>query len=95
MTQTETTADVLIVTDQAGNYYLLDRAVMEQARVPAEHRAAVEHAVAADADVSGFITPIPIPDGQTFRLRGSFTLPTSLLSSFGTVKLGFDPGGGI
>lgn len=90
MTETETTTDVLIVRDQAGGVYLLDRALLEQARVPAEHQAALEQALTGDADVSGFITPIPIPGGQLFQLRGSFTLPTPLLRTFG-----FDPGGGL
>jgi hypothetical protein len=95
MTQTEATMDVLIVTDQAGDCYLLDRAVLDKARVPAAHRAAVEQALTTQADVSGFITPIPIPDVHTFQLVGSFTLPTSLLRTFGTGTLGFDPGGGL
>jgi hypothetical protein len=50
---------VLAVRDEVGELYLIPRNALGQFRASAEQRAAVE--AAADEDVSGFFTPVPIP----------------------------------
>jgi len=50
---TETADAMLILSDQAGNYYLLPRETVERARVPEEQNAAIERALARE-DVAGF-----------------------------------------
>lgn len=49
---TTTRANVLVLKDQGGNYFLMPEELLEQGRVPAEHKAEVEQLV-NDADVSG------------------------------------------
>jgi hypothetical protein len=52
---TDAQTGVLVLQDNAGEYYLLPQATLEQGRVPAEHKAEVERLLAeADADVSGY-----------------------------------------
>jgi hypothetical protein len=52
---TQTTEGLLIYSQDEDAYYLFPREAMEQARVSAEHRAAIEAAVAGSNDVSGFL----------------------------------------
>jgi hypothetical protein len=53
---------MLAVKDQAGNYYLVPQATLEQCRVPAEHAADVAQLMAdaaqGGADVQGFLVLI-------------------------------------
>lgn len=42
----------LVLKDEAGNYFLLTEALLEQRRIPEEHKAGVEQLV-NDANVSG------------------------------------------
>ena len=45
--------DVLLLTDQDGNYYLLSRELLDRVRVPADEAPEVKRLV-EDADTSGF-----------------------------------------
>jgi hypothetical protein len=50
------TIDVLVLTDEAGDYYLIPRALIERCRVPAEQMAAVSEAVeSAAGDTQGYV----------------------------------------
>jgi hypothetical protein len=54
MTATQTDQPVtLVFKDQAGDYYLLPREVMERHRVPAEQKAEVEQSLAGAAPTGG------------------------------------------
>ena len=74
-------AEKLLMADDAGNYYLFSREMLEQARVPAEHtagiRAALDEAV-SESDVTGYIAYISTnkyPEESGARSPGS-TLTT-------------------
>ena len=57
MTNEQTTT--LVFKDQAGEYYLVSQATLEQGRVPAEQKAALEQLIAEQQeDVQGYILPI-------------------------------------
>jgi hypothetical protein len=43
----------LVLKDNAGNYFLVPQATLEQGRVPAEHTAELERLLADSDDVSG------------------------------------------
>jgi hypothetical protein len=49
----------IIVSDNEGNYYLLSRAALEQARVEGDQKAEVQKLVDSHADVTGFSEPSP------------------------------------
>jgi hypothetical protein len=49
---TTTQANVLVLKDQSGNYFLVPEELLKQGRVPEEHKAEMEQLV-NDADVSG------------------------------------------
>ncbi|HLZ71168.1 MAG TPA: hypothetical protein VKV26_14800 [Dehalococcoidia bacterium] len=82
-------AQGLVLADSAGNYYLLSSEDLRRARVSEERKAELQRALGAD--VSGYITPIPIPEGSALLL-GSFTL---LGIVTGLQHAAVDPGGGI
>jgi hypothetical protein len=84
------TVDAVVLVDQDGGHYVLDRAVWDAARVPAEGVTELQRALADKNDVAGYITPIPIPGAQTLQVLGTLQLSTAVRSA-----LGFDPGGGI
>jgi hypothetical protein len=44
----------LVFKDQAGEYYLVPQETLEQGRVPAEHKAQIEHLIAEQQDVQGY-----------------------------------------
>lgn len=46
--------NVFVFTDEAGEYYLLPQATLEQCRVPAERKAEVERLIAASDDTAGY-----------------------------------------
>ena len=94
----EHTAEAVVLTDEHGGYYMLTRDVLEQARIPADHQEDVKRALVAgdEGDVSGFITPIPIPGAQNFQVLGTFHLQTGFIKTVTPVALaGFDPSGGL
>jgi len=47
----------IIVSDNEGNYYLLSRAALEQARVEGNQKAEVQKLVESQSDVTGFSGP--------------------------------------
>jgi len=49
--------NVIVFKDQAGEFYLLPQATLEQSRVPAEHKAEVEQLIAEQEDVQGHLLP--------------------------------------
>jgi hypothetical protein len=53
MTSNAESVEIVVLRDGAGSYYLLPRTALEQARVPAEHQAALEETL-DEGDVSGF-----------------------------------------
>ena len=60
-------AEILVLRDQAGQYYLLPRTALDAARVPAEQAPALERALAGD-DTGGFLygpLGLPQPSGGT------------------------------
>ena len=48
-----------IVSDNEGNYYLLSRAMLDQARVEGDQKAEVQKLVESHSDVAGFAEPTP------------------------------------
>ena len=88
-TVTQEAQSGLVLSDEAGNYYLLSREVLERARVSEEQKAALQRQLGAD--VKGYFTPVPIPEGATF-LTGQL----QLLGFVAQVQhLGIEGGGGI
>jgi hypothetical protein len=67
----------LILRDEQGQYYLITTELLDSARVPDEQASVLTEAV---GDVSGFITPIPIPDGQLGSLSLLGTVKFSLVN---------------
>jgi hypothetical protein len=59
---TNAEAGVLVLKNQAGEYFLLPWETLEQGRVPAEHRAEVEQVLGEAGDVSGFQCVAPITE---------------------------------
>lgn len=52
-------AITLVFKDQAGEYYLVSQATLEQGRVPAERKAEIEQVIAEQQeDVQGYILPL-------------------------------------
>jgi len=55
----------LVLRDQAGEYFLVPQARLEQGRVPAEHTAEIERLIAASGavggDVQGYAIPLIVP----------------------------------
>ena len=94
----ERTAEVVVLTDEHGRYYLLTGDVLERARIPAAHQEDLKRALMAgdEGDVSGFITPIPIPAAQNFQVLGTFHLQTGFIKTVTPVGVaGFEGGGGL
>jgi len=92
------TAEVVVLNDEQGGYYLLSRDVVEQARIPADRQVELQRALTGDSenDVSGFITPTPIPEARTFQVLGAFHLQTSFIKTVTPVGVaGFEGGGGL
>lgn len=60
---------VLVLKDQAGGYFLVPRTALEQGRVPEEHRAEVEQAIAAGGsdgdDVQGYFLASTLVEVRT------------------------------
>jgi hypothetical protein len=91
-------AEVIVLTDEHEGYYLLTREALEQARIPADRQEELKRALATgdDGDVSGFITPIPIPGARNFQVLGTFHLQTGLIKTVTPAGVaGFDPSGGL
>ena len=64
------TIEVVVLEDKNGNYYVLPRETLEQARVPEEDRAELERSMSDDTQ--GFFTLIERPVGGEFLFRGGF-----------------------
>jgi len=62
MTNAQT--NTLVFKNEAGDYFLVPQATLEQGRIPAEHRAEVERLIAAAGaggdDVQGHALPVAI-----------------------------------
>jgi hypothetical protein len=52
---TNTQSNTLVLKDQAGEYYLLPQETLERGRIPEEHKVEVEHLIAEQQDVQGYI----------------------------------------
>jgi hypothetical protein len=61
---TDAAPELLLLTDEAGHFYLVSHEVLERSRVAAEHEQAIRDYIGRE-DTSGFFTPVPIPAGQT------------------------------
>ena len=86
---TQTTEGLLIYAQTEDAYYLFPREAMERARVSAEHRAAIEAAVAESNDVSGFLLTNSIsttPDAGTLAQQQQMNSMQNALAS--TMKTG-------
>lgn len=80
MTQQRETEKVWL-KDEQGNYYMLTREMLEQIKVPQDHKAEVEKVIAGQDDAAGFST-----FGAT--QLGSFSLAGSSLSVLGRCMCG-------
>jgi hypothetical protein len=49
----------IIVSDNEGNFYLISRAMLEQARVTGDQKAEVQKLVESQSEVTGFSQPSP------------------------------------
>jgi hypothetical protein len=81
---TQTTEGLLIYSQTEDTYYLFSREAMERARVSAEHRAAIESAVAESNDVSGFLLTNSIsttPDAGTLAQQQQMNSLQNALST--------------
>jgi hypothetical protein len=58
---TTATETGLVLRDEHGAYYLLTTEQLAAARVTSEQAATLEEAI---GDVTGYLTPIPIPDAR-------------------------------
>ena len=57
---TTTQDNILVLKDQAVDYFLLPQELLERGRVPAEYTAAVERLVAESEDTHGHAVPLAI-----------------------------------
>jgi hypothetical protein len=65
--------EVVVFSDQDGNYYALPRLALEQARVPAEHKGEVEKLV-RQGEVVGYADD----DSPALEHVGKFSAPSGL-----------------
>jgi hypothetical protein len=77
VTMTQDQQQALVLTDTAGNYYVLPLDVLERARLSAEQTAELQRLLGGE--VSGYWTPVPIPEASlSLSLLGQFSLGSFL-----------------
>ncbi len=81
----EQVAEIVVISDQDGNYYLLPRQTLEQARLPQEHRAEVDQLLQSDTAGMAHVSGTAAASYQTV---GSLYITSS---AFGKGALGFLP----
>jgi hypothetical protein len=89
---TNAQAGTLVFKNAAGDYFLVPQEVLEQGRVPAEHRAEVEQAIAAaqdgagEDDVQGHILPLIFGLAAIAGMTGGFVATWEATKPTGTLK---------
>jgi hypothetical protein len=68
----EERVEVLVLMDEARNYYLIAREALERSRVTGEQRTAVEQAL--NGDTSGYLLIAPAAGPDTVRFPGANAL---------------------
>jgi hypothetical protein len=57
-TAQSTMAHALVIKDQAGDYFLLPKELIERSRVPDEHKAEIERLASESEEVTGYFTAL-------------------------------------
>ena len=88
---TTTQASMLLVKNQAGDFFLLPGASLEQGRVPAEHTAELERLITAatqdgtsGADAQGYVAPAGFGAGVAVAIvvRAGFDIGDGLMNGY-------------
>jgi hypothetical protein len=58
---TQTSEGAVVIVDEEENYFIFERAVVDRARVPAKHRAALQTLLAAEGQVQGYGAQVSVP----------------------------------
>jgi hypothetical protein len=84
---TDQQTNALVLKDQAGDYFLVPQAVVEQGRVPQERRAELEQIIAEGQDVQGYIGPLAIVVvAAEIGIGAAFFIGMTGPADYGTLK---------